>query len=142
MKKLILIIAIMGFFAGSYAQSLMPAEVPAKIYKSFEKSHRDINPVDWSKTGDDYKASYNENDRNIVLIYAANGKLKETEKEISLSQLPATVLKYVNDNYPGGVVKRKVMITGLNGKSSYEVQVNQVDLAFNSKGMLVEHMPE
>lgn len=138
MKKLILLLAIMGLITVSYAQTLVPIDVPVKISKSFEKSHPKISPVEWSKVGDDYKASYMVDDKNISVTYNAAGKLKETEKEISLSQLPAPVLKYVNDNFPGEVVKKKMLITSSTGKSLYQLQIKQQDLAFNSQGELIK----
>lgn len=138
MKKIILLLAIMGMVAASYAQTLSSNDVPAKVSKSFERSHHKISPVDWSKVGDDYQASYMVDDKNMSVTYNAAGKLKKTEKEISISQLPATVLKYVNDNFPGEVVKKKVLITNASGKSSYGLQVKQQDLAFNSEGKLIQ----
>ncbi|MFA5973416.1 MAG: PepSY-like domain-containing protein [Lentimicrobiaceae bacterium] len=137
MKKIILMLAIIGLIAGSYAQTLTPNDIPAKISTSFERSHPKISPVEWSKVGDDYKASYVVEDKNMAVVYNVSGKLIETEKEISISQLPTPVLKYVNDNFPGEVVKKKVLITSAKGKSSYELQINQQDLAFNSQGKLL-----
>lgn len=138
MKKIILLFAFMGLIAFSYAQTLAPNDVPAKISKSFVKSHPKISPVEWSKVGDDYQASYMVDDKNMSVTYSAAGKLRKTEKEISISQLPSPVLKYVNDNFPGEVVKKKVLITSASGKSSYELQVKQQDLAFNSQGKLIQ----
>lgn len=138
MKKIILLLAFMGLIIVSFAQTLAPNDVPAKVSKSFERSHHKISPVEWSKVGDDYQASYMVDNKNMSVTYNAAGKLRKTEKEISISQLPATVLKYVNDNFPGEVVKKKVLITNASGKSSYELLVKQQDLAFNSQGKLIK----
>lgn len=139
MKKIILLLAItIGFIAGSYAQNLMPNDVPAKATKSFEKSHSKISQVDWSKEGDNFKASYIENDINKAVVYTDSGKLMETEKEITFSQIPTSVLKYVNDNFPGQIIKKKVLITRSNGKSTYELKIKQQDLAFNSQGKYLQ----
>ena len=139
MKKIILLLAIMmGLIAGSYAQTLMPNDVPAKISKAFEKSHPKISQVEWNQDGANYKASYIVDDKNMAVVYNASGKVMETEKEISLSQLPIAVLKYVNENFPGEVIKNKVLITSAKGRSSYEVQIQQQDLAFNSQGKLLQ----
>jgi hypothetical protein len=138
MKKIILMFAIMGIIAVSYAQPITSSDVPAKVSKSFEKSHRNINQVDWSQVGDNYKASYIVDEKAMSVLYGVTGKLIETEKEISIMQLPTSVLKYVNDNYPGEVIKKKVLLTDAKGKSSYEVKVNQQDLAFSSQGKLLQ----
>ena len=138
MKKIILLLAILGIFAVSYAQTLTPNDVPAKISKLFERSHPKISPVEWTKVGNDYQASYMVDDKNMSVTYNAVGKLMKTEKEISLSQLPASVLKYVNDNFPGEVVKKKVLITSSTGKTLYQLRVKQQDLAFNSQGSVIK----
>jgi hypothetical protein len=131
-------LVIMGLITVSYAQTLAPNDVPVKISKSFEKSHPETNLVEWSKVGDDFKASYLVDNKNMSATYSTSGKLRKTEKEISFSQLPAPVLKYVNDNFPGEVIKKKVLITSSTGKSLYQLQVKQQDLAFNSQGTLIQ----
>jgi hypothetical protein len=138
MKKIILMFAIMGIIAVTYAQPITPSDVPAKVSKSFENSHRKISQVDWSQVGDNYKASYVVDEKTMSVVYNASGKLIETEKEISISQLPTSVLKYVNDNYPGQVIRKKVLLTNAKGRSSYEVKVNEQDLAFNSQGNFLQ----
>ncbi len=138
MKKIILMFAIMGMIAVTYAQPITPSDVPSKVSKSFDKSHRKISQVDWSQVGENYKASYVVDEKNMSVVYGVTGKLIETEKEISISQLPTSVLKYVNDNYPGQVIKKRVLLTNAKGRSSYEVNVNQQDLAFNSQGKLLQ----
>jgi hypothetical protein len=138
MKKIILLIAIMGMITFTYAQTLMPNDVPAKVSKAFEKSHPKISQVEWNQIGDTYKATYIADEKNMAVVYNTSGKKIETEKEINISQLPISVLKYVNDNFPGEVIKKKVLITDAKGRSSYELQVNQQDLAFNSQGKLLQ----
>jgi len=128
----------MGMITFTYAQTLMPNDVPAKVSKAFEKSHPKISQVEWNQVGDNYKATYVADEKHMAVVYNASGKKIETEKEINISQLPISVLKYVNDNFPGEVIKKKVLITDAKGRSSYELQVNQQDLAFNSQGKLLQ----
>lgn len=142
MKKLIFLLAIMGLFSGSYAQTPGQEDVPAKVIRSFEKSYPKISTVEWTKLGDDFKASYTMDNKSMSVTYSSNGKIKETEKELSISQLPTPVLKYVNDNYPGEVVKKSYQRIGSNGKSSYEVKMTNMDLAFDSKGEIVKQAGE
>jgi hypothetical protein len=137
MKKLILMLAIAGFITASYAQNLMPGEVPPAVSKSFTKTHANAESVEWSKIGEKYQASYMADAKQVSVLYDASGKLKETEKEITLSKLPTPVLKYVNDNYPGEVVKKPSMITSSNGKTSYCLIIKQMDLAFDSNGKFI-----
>jgi hypothetical protein len=136
MKILFFLLVIIGLSSVSYAQTQGPADVPANITKSFEKSHPEVSQAEWTQSGDDYKANYILDNKSMSVTYNNKGKLKETEKELSISQLPTPVLKYVNDNYPGEVVKKSFQRMGSNGKSSYAVKLTNIDLAFDSKGVI------
>jgi hypothetical protein len=137
MKKLILMLAIAGFIVSSYAQNLMVSEVPAVVTKAFNKTHKNIDTVQWSKVNDSYKACYDVKKKSMSYTYNTSGKLQLTEKEITLAELPTSVLSYVNDNYRGGPIKKSLKITTPSGKSSYMVKLKDLDLAFDSKGKFV-----
>lgn len=137
MKKIILMLAIAGLITASYAQNLVSSEVPAAISKSFVKTHANIDSVAWSKSGENYLASYMVDHKHMTALYDVSGKLKQTEKQISLSKLPTPILKYVNDNYPGEMVKKALIITSSKGKTSYAINIKQMDLAFDSNGKLM-----
>lgn len=138
MKKLILMLAFAGFLTSSYAQILMVNEVPAAVTKAFTKNHSKIDSVEWSKAGDNYKASYDVKKKSMALTYSPKGKLLLTEKQISLSELPTSVLAYINENYQGGPIKKSLRVTNPAGKTTYSVKVKELDLAFDSKGKPVQ----
>lgn len=138
MKKLILMLAFAGFLTSSYAQNLMVSEVPVSVTKSFNKNHAKIDSVEWSKVGENFKASYDVKMKSMALTYSAKGKLILTEKQISLSELPASVLAYINENYQGGPIKKSLKVTNPAGKTTYSVRVKELDLAFDSKGKPVQ----
>jgi len=137
MKKLILMLAIAGFITSSYAQNLMVSEVPTVVTKAFNKTHKNIDTVQWSKVNDSYKACYNVEKKTMSYTYNTSGKLKLTEKEITLAELPTSVLSYVSDNHRGAPIKKSIKITTPAGKSSYMVKLKDLDLAFDSKGKFV-----
>ena len=138
MKRILLLLAVMGLIVSSYAQNPAPIDVPTKISKTFEKSHPKISDANWTQVGDNYKACYMVDDKKMGVSYNPAGKVIETEKQVSLTQLPTSVLKYVNDNYPGAVLNKMSMVTDAKGKSWYKVQANQQDLAFNSQGKFLQ----
>ena len=138
MKKLILILAFAGLIATAYSQSQNSDEVPTAVSRSFEKSHPNISPVTWSKSGDNYKASYVVDNKAMTVTYNASAKLKETETEISVASLPTLALKYLNDNFPHDYAKKSTKVTSADGKSAYFVNISQMDLAFDSKGKFIQ----
>jgi len=137
MKKLILMLAIAGFITSSYAQNLMVSEVPAAVTKAFNKTHKNVDTVQWSKVNDSYKVSYDVKKKSMTYTYNTSGKLMLTEKEITFSELPVSVLSYVNDNYRGGPIKKSLKVTTPAGKSSYLVKLKDTDLAFDSRGKFI-----
>jgi len=134
MKKLILIMAMAGIIATSYAQSPESTDVPAVVVKSFTRSNPKADSVEWSKVGDYYKATYPVNKMNKSITYNASGKLKQTEMQVKISHLPTPVLKYINENYPGDIVKKSSKITTVAGKSTYAVKIKESELLFDSNG--------
>jgi hypothetical protein len=138
MKTLILMIAIMGLVSGSYAQNLMPADVPPAVVKSFTKTNPKVDQVEWSKTGDFYKATFADDKTGKAVYYDAAGKVKQSEMQVSISQLPTPILKYVNDNHPSDVVKLSSKVTNSKGKSTYRLKVKDSELVFDSNGKYME----
>lgn len=138
MKKLILLLAFAGLFVTSYSQTQNSVEVPSAVTRSFEKSHPNISPVTWSKTGDNYKASFVDDNKAMTATYNASAKLKETETGISVASLPTQALKYLNDNFPHDYAKKSTKVTRADGKSEYFVSINQSDLTFDSKGKFIK----
>lgn len=130
-------LAIACLLTSSFAQTLMVKDVPAAVTKTFTKTHPKVDTVQWSKTGDTYKASYQLKMQDISITYSAAGKLKETESEISVAALPTEVIKYINANYPGDFVKSSSKITSAKGKVTYAVKIKGMDLTFNSSGKII-----
>lgn len=137
MKKLFLMLAIAGFLTSSYAQNLTINDVPAAVTKTFNKTHPKVDTVQWSKTGNAFKASYQVNAKNMAVTYTALGKLKETETQISVAALPTPVLKYISENYPKDIVKWSSSVTNDKGKLIYAVKIQGKDLAFDSNGKII-----
>ena len=137
MKRLFLMLAIALFLTSSYAQILTVNDVPATVTKSFKKTHPKVDTVQWSKTGDVYKASYDLKMKDMSATYTAAGKLQQTEAEITVASLPTAALKYLNENYPADVVKSSSKVTSAKGKVTYAVKIKGMDLTFSSTGKII-----
>jgi len=137
MKKLFLMLAIAGFLTSSYAQTLTVNDVPVPVTKTFTKTHPKVDTVQWSKSGDFYKAAYQVKTKDNIATYTVLGKLTETKAEISVASLPTEALKYINENYPSDNVKSSSKVTSAKGKVTYAVKIKGMDLTFNSNGKII-----
>ena len=138
MKKLFLMLAIAGFLTSSYAHTLSVKDVPVPVTKTFTKTHPKVDTVQWSKSGEFYKAAYQVKMKDMTATYTVLGKLKETEAEITVASLPTPVLKYINENYPSDVVKSSSLVTSAKGKVNYAVKIKGMDLNFDSNGKIIK----
>ena len=71
-------------------------------------------------------------------IYDEAGKVKQSEMQVKISQLPTPILKYVNDNHPADVVKHSTKMTNAKGKSTYILKVKDLELVFDANGKYME----
>jgi len=139
MKKLILLFAMIGLSTLVQAQKLMVKDVPSVVTAAFKKAHPSIQDVDWSKDGSNFEAEYDDqNKKDASDTYSASGKLIETEIEIAISALPASVMVYVKKNYKEDEVKEASKITTINATVTYEVEVKGMDLIFDSMGNFIK----
>ena len=134
MKKLILLIATVFMISSSYAQALTSTDVPAPVSKTFVKSHPKVTTVEWTKVADNYRANYVVDSTDRSTTYTAAGKVIETEKQISVASLPTLAIKYVNENFKDGYVKKSTEITSSKGKVTYSVKIKDMVLMFDSNG--------
>jgi hypothetical protein len=95
MKKIILLIAIVGFVSQIQAQKLVAKDVPAVVKAAFGKAYPSVTDVDWSKDGSNFEAAYDAKKVDMSVTYSATGTLIETEMGIPSSSLPQAVMDYV-----------------------------------------------
>ena len=134
MKKLILVIAIVGFIGSAQAQKLTAKDVPVAVKEAFTKAYPMEKDIDWSKDGSNYEAQYDAKQGDISVTYKSDGELVETEMDIPISSLPQGVMDYVKKHHKNHKVKEAAKITSANGTVTYEAEVNGMDLIFDSKG--------
>lgn len=75
----------------------------------------------------------------MAAIFTENGKLLETEQEISITELPKLITEYISKNYAGYKIAEGLRITEAGtGAISYEAEIKkdtkQVDLIFDASG--------
>ena len=138
MKKLIMISALLatiGFAA--CAQKLDASKVPAAVTASFAKQYPDVT-AGWEKENGKYEVSFKQNSNTMSALYEANGNLQETEMDIKIADLPATVQAYVKEHYKGKTVKEAAKITKADGTVNYEAEVGGKDVIFDANGKFLK----
>lgn len=138
MKKLAIMIAAGMITSFSFAQKLQDKDVPSEVRTAFHKAYPDTKEVKWDKEGEKYEASFDVNKVDHSVLYDAKGNLLETEIEIELNQLPATISDYVKTHYTGQKIKEGAKITDVKGNVTYEAEIKGMDLLFDSNGKFIK----
>ena len=144
MKRFILFLTIAVLFSQSQAQELLANEVPPSPVDAPDNASSSVKNIEW----------------NSFASYDASGKLTQTEVKIVVSALPDPVIEYLKKNYEGGgvketsamanayscppggmhcwLMKEAFRITDANGTVTYKVEVNGMELTFDSKGNFIK----
>jgi hypothetical protein len=140
MKKLILLIAIAGFFTQAQAQKLVAKDVPTAVTIAFNKAHPSVKDAEWSKNGNYFATIYDADEGATSVTFDASGKLMENQVEISSPALPANILEYVKKNYREADMNAAYKITSANGTVTYETELKGIVLIFDSNGHFVKSL--
>ena len=129
------LIAAIGFSA--CAQKLDPSKVPAAVKTAFAKQYA-VVAVKWEKEGGKYEAEFKQNGNTMSALFEANGTMTESEMDIKVADLPASVLAYVKEHYKGKNIKEGAKITKADGTVNYEAEVDGKDVIFDATGKFIE----
>jgi len=137
MKKLLGVFMATAMIGGTAcAQKLKKSEVPAAVKSNFVKQFPGVE-AKWEKEDGKYEAGFKKMHHEMSAMFEANGAMTETEMEIKVAELPASVLKYVKENHPGASIKEASKITKVSGEVNYEAEVNGKDLIFSADGKFI-----
>ena len=123
------------------AQKLDASKVPAAVKASCAKQYPGI-AVTWEKEDGKYEASFKQNGNAISAMFEPNGTFTESEVDIKVAELPATVLAYVKEHYKGKTIKEGAKITKADGTVNYEAEVNGKDVIFDASGKFLKEMKD
>lgn len=135
MKKLIVFLAAAAFAIQVNAQSekIVEKDVPAAVTSTFTKSHVDAKMVDWKKKSSTYEVEFEETGTKKCIEYDVLGKEVASKVKIKESDLPASAITYINENYKDVVMKEYYQVKE-NGVTSYAVKAKDKKVIFDSKG--------
>lgn len=138
MKKSMFIAAGLMISLAACAQKLKESDVPAVVKDAFGKAYRNVKEVKWEKEDANYEAEFEigETDQSVVLD--ATGRILETEIEIKVVELPSAVKDYVVKNYKEAKIKEATKITDSKGAVTYEAEIKDKDLIFDTNGKFIK----
>lgn len=142
MKKLMMmsaLVAAIGFSA--CAQKLDASKVPATVKAAFAKQYPGIT-AKWEKEDGKFEAGFKQNGNTMSALFEANGTMTESEMDIKVSDLPASVLAYVKEHYKGKNIKEGAKITKADGTVNYEAEVDGKDVIFDAAGKFLKEVKD
>ena len=128
---------VAGIAFSACAQKLDAAKVPAAVKAAFTKQYPGID-AKWEKEAGKYEVNFKQSGNTMSALYEANGTLTETEMDIKVTDLPATVLAYVKEHYKGKTIKEGAKITKADGSVNYEAEVAGKDVIFDATGKFIK----
>ena len=131
MLKGLLSIALFGTL------SCTAQDVPTAVKNSFGKHFPGVVVKKWDKEKNEYEANFSENGKTMSATFTADGALKETETDIKIESLPATVTSYIQSNYENATIKEAAIIVRGDSKM-YEAEVKGKDLLFDEQGKFLK----
>lgn len=138
MKKLFALLTVMTciFFAAS-GQQLKEAQVPSKVKLAFNKSYPKTMGK-WELEDNMYEVNFKSEGKTMSAVIDKMGNITETETDIAVSELPASVTDYVKQHYKGAKITEASTIKKNGGEMNYEARVKGKDVIFDANGKFMK----
>jgi hypothetical protein len=137
MKNSLLILILLTAAAIAGAARLNPKKVPQAVKTAFQNAYPKAEDIKWEKEGANFEVNFELNEEESSVVLNAEGKILETEIEIKVSDLPATVSDYIKTNYPGKKIKEASKISDDTGLVMFEAEIKGMDLLFDKEGKFI-----
>jgi hypothetical protein len=119
-----------------------PVVVPKIVLDSFHLAYPGVVNATWEYGDGFYEVVFTKNDIEMVVDYDVYGKCEQTETEIKLSELPASVLPYINKKYKDFIIIGASKTVTKSNDLTFVVQVGKkgkiLDVTFRSEGKLLK----
>ena len=122
-------------------QKLDASKVPAAVKTTFATKYAGLS-AKWEKEDGKYEANFKQDGNTMSAMFMPNGTFTESEMDIKVSDLPASVLLYLKQHYTGKTIKAGAKITKADGTENYEAQVNGKDVIFDANGKFIKEVKE
>lgn len=136
MKKVFLAIGLVAMFAFTGCNEGKKA--PQAVKTAMEKLYPGISKVNWDDEDNTWEAEFKNNGVKTSVTFLTDGTLKEIEEEVALADFPQAATDYINQNYPSEKVDEIARMTDAKGVVTYEAEVKDSELVFNTQGKLIK----
>ncbi|MEO6831429.1 MAG: PepSY-like domain-containing protein [Chitinophagaceae bacterium] len=133
MKKTIVALVLLGSIP-AMAQKVPSSKVPEAARVSFTKNFPKAENAKWEKEKAGYEVNFREGKQVMSAVIMVDGTLKETEKSIPISSLPAKVKVYLAAHFKAEKIKEAAELKMADGSINYEAEVKGIDQIFDHEG--------
>lgn len=124
MSKIAQTFIVLCFCGLSYLQA--QDATPIEVKKALDQKAPEAK-AEWIKTAENqWQASYEKDGQEVVIIFDEKGNWLGTSSEISIKQLPQTILKALRSNYPDASITKVKMVEVVETPSIYNLEVSDV----------------
>lgn len=139
MKQLLILALLTGSFFSIQAQKLQASKVPGMVKASFEKQYPGLTGT-WEKEDGNYEVNFKQNGSAMSAIISPSGSILETETDIKVSELLPAISSYIKSHYKNKVIKEAAKIVNADGSLTYEAEVGDADVIFDSAGKFIKEV--
>lgn len=137
MKNISLVLVLMLSSLFVYGQY-----IPDAVKTQFAALYPNIKATEWDILDGMYEVSFEENDIESSVLFSSDGRVLQTETEIEASLLPQAVKDYVGAKLAGKKIEEASKIVRVDGKITYEIEVDNIDYLFDSLGTFLKQEAE
>jgi hypothetical protein len=142
---LMLVVSISFLFAcgggrhhkeGKEGKECEEVKVPETIETKFASLYPKADEVRWEKEKGEYEAEFEVDEKEMSASFDSTGNFLESEVEIELSELPASMTQFIKEELTEMEVGGASKIIDAKGVVTYELEIKK-DLIFSADGKLV-----
>ena len=110
-------------------------KAPASVETKFASLYPDAEEVEWTIENGNYEADFELKEAEMSASFDSTGNFLESEVGIDISELPASITKFINDEISGVEISEAAKITDAKGVVTYEAEIKK-DLIFTADGKM------
>ncbi len=139
LSSLVLMLAISSITFAQENESNEKVNIPVAVQKALKQKYPEAKKVGWETENGNYEANWGgRSGEDNSVQFTPSGSFLEIVKAIPLSQLPASAQSYIKSNYKSAKFGDIGKVLDAKGITSYEVEVNNMDVIFDEKGNFVK----
>ena len=143
MKRIIYLLLTVALMRNAaYAQKISADKVPAAVTSAFKAKFPTVTKTSWEiENTNEYEAGFKLNGEEVSANFDKTGKWLETETEIKVSALPASVQSALSKDFAGFKINEASKIESLKNGNCFEAEIEKreetFDVLFTTDGKML-----